>query len=110
MVGHSNLTGHFLSYSSYASYRILNKVHTRHFPKGDFPSGNFPKVQFPKQKIFKGAAGYKKGRALQIGWAMGPRAVARTDLGSFHLGNCKVRKLELGEMPLGKYLKSRQKK
>jgi len=60
MVGHSNLTGHFLSYSSYASYRILNKVHTRHFPKGDFPSGNFSIVQFPIGKFSKAPQATKR--------------------------------------------------
>jgi len=48
-----------------------------------FPSGNFPKIRL----------GFLLRRRLQLG----PRAVARTELGSCRVGNCTVRKLPLGK-------------
>ena len=39
---------------------------------------------------------------LRLEQARGPHAEARTDLGSFRLGNCTLRENALGKLPLGK--------
>ena len=39
---------------------------------------------------------------LRLEQAMGPHAEARTDLGSFRLGNCTSWENALGKLPLGK--------
>ena len=45
---------------------------------------------------------YKGGRALRLDQANGSRALARTDFGSFCLGNCTFEKLPLGKLARGK--------
>ena len=42
------------------------------------------------------------GRVLRLEQARGPHAEARTDLGTFRLGNCTLRENALGKLPLGK--------
>ena len=41
-------------------------------------------------------------RVLRLEQARGPHAEARTDLGSFRLGNCTLWENALGKLPLGK--------
>jgi len=40
------------------------------------------------------------------GWATGPSAAARTDLGKYQVGTYTIGKMLLGKMPLGMYLTS----
>ena len=47
---------------------------------------------------------YKGGRALRLDQANGSRALARTDFGSFCLGNFTFKKLQLGKLLRGKCL------
>ena len=59
------------------------------FQMSNFPSGNFPKVRLGLWD------------ALRLEQVRGSSAAYRTDLGSYHLGNCTVGKLPHGKIPLG---------
>ena len=74
----------------------------RHFLKVEFPRDNFPSGNFPKVRL-----GSLRHHRLQWGpcaaarMARVPNAAARTDMGSYRLGNWTFEKLPLWKIPLG---------
>jgi len=73
-----------------------------------FPSGNFPKVRLGLLRRRR----LQRGRTLQLGWARGPNAAARTDLGScrpqkLNIWEITIWKNTLGQLPLGKFFSSK---